>query len=97
METVSFLRFDVTALLANGTWCAFRPGIEIQRLYGDPGVGGAGALLRYQPGASLPRHEHLGYEWFWVLAGSQRDEHGSKSGRALHSQRSTPQRSTIRC
>ena len=83
METINCLRFDVTALLANGPWCPFRPGIEIQRLYGDPATGAAGALLRYRPGASLPRHEHVGYEWIWVLAGSQRDEHGEYSAGTL--------------
>jgi anti-sigma factor ChrR (cupin superfamily) len=76
METVSSLRFDISALLASHAWQPFRPGIEIQRLYGEPSSGRAGALLRYHPGASLPRHEHLGYESIWVLAGSQRDEHG---------------------
>jgi anti-sigma factor ChrR (cupin superfamily) len=83
MEAVSSVRFDVPALLARGSWRSFRPGIEIQRLYGDPAVGNASALLRYQPGASLPRHEHLGHEWIWVLAGSQRDERGEYSAGTL--------------
>jgi anti-sigma factor ChrR (cupin superfamily) len=83
MEAVSSLRFDVAALLAKDVWQSFRPGIEIQRLYGDPAVGAAGALLRYQPGASLPRHEHIGHEWIWVLAGSQRDEHGEYAAGTL--------------
>jgi anti-sigma factor ChrR (cupin superfamily) len=76
METLGSLSFDVAALLAGGEWRPFRPGIEIQRLYGDPALGKASALLRYRRGASLPRHEHVGYELIWVLEGSQRDERG---------------------
>ena len=51
----------------------FRDGVEICRLVdGEPGV----ALLRYAPGASVPRHRHLGLETIVVLKGSQRDERG---------------------
>lgn len=34
------------------------------------------ALLRYQPGACVPRHRHPGIETILVLAGSQSDEAG---------------------
>ena len=52
-------------------------------MYGDPALGAASALLHYRPGASLPRHEHLGHEWIWVLAGSQCDEHGEYTAGTL--------------
>ncbi|MDA0674326.1 MAG: cupin domain-containing protein [Cyanobacteria bacterium] len=55
-------------------WQPFRPGVEIHRLYGD-GTGPAAALLRYQPGAQVPHHDHTGYEHILVLSGSQRDRH----------------------
>lgn len=55
------------------TFEPFREGVEICPLIeGEP----AAALLRYQPGASVPRHLHAGMETIVVLEGSQRDEHG---------------------
>lgn len=51
----------------------FRDGVEIHRLWsGPPDV----ALLRYAPGASVPRHRHPGLETILVLSGSQSDEAG---------------------
>ena len=64
----------------------FREGIEICTLHenaridtpqnnessGQPVI----ALLRYQAGASVPRHRHPGVETIVVLAGSQSDEAG---------------------
>lgn len=56
----------------------FRPGVEICHLQrAENGDGPALALLRYQPGASVPRHEHQGLETICVLEGSQRDESGT--------------------
>jgi anti-sigma factor ChrR (cupin superfamily) len=59
------------------SWQLLRPGIEIHRLYGDPDAGSSAAILRYAPGASLPRHEHPGHEHIFVLEGAQVDEHGT--------------------
>lgn len=51
----------------------FREGVEICRLWlGMPEV----ALLRYAPGAAVPRHRHLGLETILVLSGSQSDDAG---------------------
>lgn len=68
-------------MLAGGwrdlTYEAFRDGVTIHwinRFAGDqPGV----ALLKYQPGASVPRHRHEGLETILVLEGSQSDETGT--------------------
>ncbi|HEX5271452.1 MAG TPA: cupin domain-containing protein [Gemmataceae bacterium] len=57
-------------------WEPLRPGVQIRRLYQAAGGGAAAALLRYQPGASIPAHEHLGHEHILVLDGAQSDEHG---------------------
>lgn len=57
-------------------WEPFHEGIDILRIYGDGQQGPAAALLRYQPGASVPRHLHPDYEHIFVLEGSQRDERG---------------------
>ena len=64
-------------LLPNG-WrnCRYEPfheGVDICWLVeGEPGV----ALLRYAPGARVPRHRHTGLETLLVLHGSQVDEQG---------------------
>ena len=51
----------------------FREGVEIcSLLEGAPAL----ALLRYAPGASVPRHRHAGLETILVLEGSQSDERG---------------------
>ena len=55
------------------------PGIEIHRLYGDGVEGASAALIRFQPGARVPLHEHTGYEHILVLSGSQRDESGTSA------------------
>ena len=71
-------------LLAGG-WrgCAFAPfrdGVEIAWLReGEPGV----ALLRYAPGAAVPRHRHTGLETILVLEGDQSDERGTYPAGAL--------------
>ncbi|AZQ69598.1 allophanate hydrolase [Silicimonas algicola] len=52
----------------------FRDGVEICWIRrSDPGV----ALLRYAPGARVPRHLHTGLETIFVLEGSQCDESGT--------------------
>ena len=69
-------RFD--DLIAGGwrdmAFAPFREGVEICRLVtGEPEV----ALLRYAPGASVPRHIHRGLETVLVLEGAQSDERGT--------------------
>jgi len=65
-------RFDPTRY----AWEPFREGVQIARLYGgEPGAPSA-ALLRYAPGASVPRHVHHGLEHIVVLEGAQEDDHG---------------------
>lgn len=59
------------------SWEPFRPGIEIYRLYGDGQQGPAAALLKYEPGARVPKHDHRGYEHIVVLSGAQRDHQGN--------------------
>ncbi|MEM8837739.1 MAG: cupin domain-containing protein [Pseudomonadota bacterium] len=65
--------------LVNEGWEAlpfepFREGIEICTLVeGEPSV----AVLRYEPGARVPRHRHTGLETILVLAGMQSDEAGN--------------------
>jgi anti-sigma factor ChrR (cupin superfamily) len=58
------------------SWEPFRDGVRIHRLYGDGVIGPWAALLFYEPGGRIPRHEHIGYEHIFILSGSQRDEAG---------------------
>jgi anti-sigma factor ChrR (cupin superfamily) len=69
-------------LLAGGwralTFEPFREGVEIFWLWrnataADPAL----ALLRYAPGASVPRHRHADLETVVVLEGVQSDESGA--------------------
>lgn len=64
-------------------WEPFRPGVDIYRLYGDGQGGAAAALLRYQPGASVPKHDHTGFEHIFVLSGSQTDQNGEHQAGTL--------------
>lgn len=58
----------------------FREGVEIAPLLtGPPDL----ALLRYAPGASVPRHLHPGLETILVLEGAQSDERGTYRAGAL--------------
>jgi anti-sigma factor ChrR (cupin superfamily) len=68
---MQYLLNDLTAL----TWQPFREGIEAHWLY-QIEDGPRAAFFRYQPGASAPKHQHLGYEHIFVVSGSQRDEEG---------------------
>ena len=60
----------------NAAWEPFRPGIQRLPLYQVSAQGQSAALLAYEPGASVPRHHHPGFEHIWVLEGSQTDDNG---------------------
>jgi anti-sigma factor ChrR (cupin superfamily) len=57
-------------------WAPLRPGIEIRVLQESADGSERIALLRYRPGATVPRHRHLGDEHVYVLEGAQQDEAG---------------------
>lgn len=61
--------------LAHIPWQAFREGVEMHPL-SQAADGMSSALLRYAPGARVPRHRHVGYEHIVVLQGTQCDERG---------------------
>lgn len=75
-----FLEFDPSPF---GKFEALHPGVDIMPLYGfDQGSPQgpdqpAAAFIRYQPGATVPPHQHQGYEHIFVLTGSQRDDRGT--------------------
>lgn len=53
-----------------------RPGVDMLLLYRDEATQASAAVLRYQPGAEVPPHEHGGFEHVIVLDGEQLDERG---------------------
>ncbi|MEY3299017.1 MAG: hypothetical protein RLZZ597_2277 [Cyanobacteriota bacterium] len=57
-------------------WQPFRPGVDIYPLCQGQDTPAQLALLRYQPGASVPHHRHPGFEHILVLWGSQEDDQG---------------------
>lgn len=65
-------------------WQPFRDGIEIYSLHQNPTTRfqdgslceSHTALLRYQPGATVPHHQHPATEQILVLAGAQQDDRG---------------------
>ncbi len=58
-------------------WEAFRPGVRAHWLYDEGDGGPAAVLLRYEAGARVALHEHVGYEHMLVLEGDEFDEAGS--------------------
>ncbi|WP_316861726.1 cupin domain-containing protein [uncultured Cohaesibacter sp.] len=53
----------------------FREGVEVHYLWQQES-GPVWAFLRYEAGASVPRHLHKGLETIIVVEGSQSDENG---------------------
>lgn len=71
------LSIDLNTVVENpNAWEYFREGIKVYWIYRSPDDGLSSALLKYEPGASVPRHSHPGYEHIYILQGSQTDENG---------------------
>ncbi|MEA5450827.1 cupin domain-containing protein [Leptolyngbya sp. CCNP1308] len=77
MQPIVLPDLKAMALDPDLAWEPFRLGVEIHRLYPAEPDGAAAALLRYQPGASVPHHRHTGFEHILVLSGSQTDDNGT--------------------
>lgn len=65
------------------TWEPFRPGVAIHRLYDEGQQGSSAALLKYDPGATVPTHSHTGHEHIIVLSGAQSDHQGTHKAGTL--------------
>ena len=64
-------------LRTTGDWQPFRPGVTAHWLYNEGDGGACAVFLRYEPGARVAEHEHVGYEHMFVVEGDQYDEDGS--------------------
>ncbi len=61
---------------ADVPWVERRPGIFWKLLWEDPDGLHKAILMRYEPGATIPRHRHEGDEQIFVLEGSVADDTG---------------------
>ena len=59
------------------------PGCEAKTLLFDPETGLVTALMRFEPGAVLPDHEHVKIEQTYVLEGQLIDKEGPDAGLAI--------------
>jgi len=57
-------------------WIERRPGVFWRMLWEDPDGRHKAILMRYEPGAVIPRHRHIGDEQIFVLEGEVADETG---------------------
>ncbi|MEG6507624.1 cupin domain-containing protein [Methyloligella sp. 2.7D] len=68
---------DYVSKLGPEDWQPFHEGVSAHWFYRDADSGASAVLLRYQPGARVAEHEHVGYEHMLVLEGDEYDEKGS--------------------
>jgi len=62
--------------LSDLPWVETRPGVRQKRIWEDPAGERRAILARFEPGATLPRHRHVGDELIFVLEGANADESG---------------------
>lgn len=65
--------FDVQKQIEQRQWQPLAEGVFVSTLYQSGESSSRSALLRYLPGASVPRHLHAGIEYILILQGSQID------------------------
>jgi anti-sigma factor ChrR (cupin superfamily) len=57
-------------------WVEAMPGVRQKPIWHDKETKRRVALVRFEPGAQLPRHKHVGDELIFVIEGSNADESG---------------------
>jgi anti-sigma factor ChrR (cupin superfamily) len=63
--------------VAEIAWESMMPKIKAKMLWSDAATKRRAQLTRFEPGASLPRHRHVGDELLYVIEGSISDESGT--------------------
>ena len=58
-------------------WREYQPGIRFKTLWEDPPTKRRAQLTRFEPGAQLPLHRHVGDELIFVIEGAVSDESGT--------------------
>jgi anti-sigma factor ChrR (cupin superfamily) len=57
-------------------WTEARPGVRQKKIWEDKTTERRALLARFEPGATLPRHRHVGDELIFVIEGANADESG---------------------
>src|SRR5438552_2257282 len=57
-------------------WQEFRPGVSFKSLWEDKATERRALLARFEPGATLPPHRHVGDELIFLVEGANADESG---------------------
>src|SRR5207245_6834657 len=57
-------------------WIEARPGVRQKRIWEDKLNERRALLARFEPGATLPRHRHVGDELIFIIEGANADESG---------------------
>ena len=65
-----------TIVLSDMQWIDFRPGVRAKPFWSDPATKRRAIYARWEPGAKLPRHRHIGDELLFMIEGSNFDESG---------------------
>jgi anti-sigma factor ChrR (cupin superfamily) len=55
-------------------WTDLMPGIRAKHFWSDPATKRRGIYARWEPGAKLPLHKHIGDELLFMIEGSNFDE-----------------------
>jgi anti-sigma factor ChrR (cupin superfamily) len=65
-----------TIVLSDMPWTELLPGLHAKLFWSDPATKRRALLGRFDPGAKLPRHKHIGDELLFMIEGSNFDESG---------------------
>ena len=65
-----------TFTLSELPWIDARPGVRQKRIWEDKATDRRALLARFEPGATLPLHRHVGDELIFLVEGSNADESG---------------------
>lgn len=63
--------------LSDIEWAEAIPGVRQKRIWEDKATARRALLARFEPGATLPPHRHVGDELIFVIEGSNADESGT--------------------
>jgi anti-sigma factor ChrR (cupin superfamily) len=63
-------------VLSDLPWIETRPGVRQKRIWEDKAGERRAVLARFEPGATLARHRHVGDELIFVIEGANADESG---------------------
>jgi len=62
--------------LSDLAWVDTRPGVRQKRVWEDKASERRAILVRFEPGATLARHRHVGDELIFIIEGANADESG---------------------